>query len=339
MKRPIDFQREGGAQASVPDGKPIVRMFVFADRLFFMTESSIFAAKLADEVDPERINHAIPQVIQQEELAYGASDELIRGTISITDELLRSGTAHLPDGFDVVRCQALALQTAHELAAINDEIRWLQSKQDEVKQGLATGRWNRAFIPRTLNLKGRSEQAIAHARQAALNIIAVAELFYPRARANIPWRGALEGALHRHLSADDPFLTGFAEIADGLESAIQHRNAAVHPDRVKWARYLDHELSANDKVIAPTIEIQHPDWSLDRTDLIQYFEMRLNELVWAYQLVLATCCDRNVRNFGPFITHVVQLPADNDEDSRFQWVTKIRESEQLMSELGDDAKT
>lgn len=339
MKRPIDLQRDGGAQASVPDGQPIIRMFVFADRLFLMTASSIFAAKLADEVDPDRLNNAIPQVVQQEELSYGASDELIQGTVSITDELLRNGAPHLPDGFDVAKCQTLGLQTAHELAAINDEIRWLHSKQEEIDQGFAAGRWNRAFIPRTQNLRGRSDQAIAHARQAALNIIAVAELFYPKARPNLPWRAALDGALRKHLSADDPFLPTFVEIADDIEGIIQHRNAAVHPDQVKWVRYLDHELSANDKIIAPTIEVRHPDWPLDRTDLIQYLEIRLNQLVSAYQLVLATCCDRNVRNFGPFITYVAQRPPDSESDAHFHWVTQIREGEQFPPVAGDDVET
>lgn len=337
MKRPIDLQREGGAQASVPDGKPIIRMFVFADRLFFMTPSSIFAAKLADEIDPERLNSAIPQVVQQEELAYGADDDLVRGTVSITDELLKNGAPHLPEGFDIARSQALALETAQELAAISDEIRWLHSKQEEVNEGLAAGRWNRAFIPRTQNLRGRTEQALSHARQAALNIIAIGELFYPRARPNLPWRAALEGALHRHLPADDPFLATFGEIADDLESAIQHRNAAVHPDKMKWVRCLDHELSPNDKVLAPTIEIMHPAWAVDRTDVCQYLEVRLGELIAAYELVLAICCDRNVRNFGPFVTFVAQRPPDSEADARFHWVTQVREGEQFPPEAGNNA--
>lgn len=324
MKRPIDVRRDGPASSSVPDGKPIVRMFVFDDRLFLMTESSIFRAKMADEIDPERLNAAIPQVVQQEELHYGSSEDLVRSTVSLTAELLRDKT-HLPDGFQLVPGQRLALETAHELAAIRDEILALQARQLEAEAGLSSGHWSRGFIPRTQNLKGRAEQAIAHARQAALNVISLAELFYPKARPNLQWRPTLETALRRGLAADDPFIEAFREIADHLEQMIIHRNAAVHPDESKSIRLWDYELSPEDQVVAPTIEVVHPVWPCDRTDLVRYLEIRLDRLMAAYETMLSVCCDRNARQFGPVESYV--MPTKDEMDARFRWVSRIRESE------------
>jgi hypothetical protein len=305
-------------------------MFVFDDRLFLMTESSIFRAKMADEIDPDRLNAAIPQVVQQEELHYGASEDLVRSTVSLTAELLRNGT-HLPEGFPLLIGQRLSLETAHELAAIRDEILALQSRQMEVAAGIASGQWSRAVIPRTQNLKGRAEQAIAHARQAALNIISLAELFYPKARPNLQWRPTLEAALRRNLAADDAFIDAFSELADHLEAMLLHRNAAVHPDETKSVRLWDYELSPEDRIVAPTIEVVHQTWSCPRTDLTRYLELRLDRLMAAYETVLSVCCDRNARDFGPVHSYVMSTGGKGD--SRFRWVSHIREGEAVPDGL------
>lgn len=328
MKRPIDIRRDGPGSASVPDGKPIIRMFISDDRLFLVTATSVFQARMADEVDPGRLNGAIPQVVQHEELAYGAQDELVRATISATGELLRNET-HLPRGFNLGAGQRLAIETAHELAAISDEIAWLRDRQKEVDDGLAAGRWNRAFIPRTQNLKGRSDQAISHARQSALNVISLAELFYPKARPNLPWRTSLQAAMVEHLADDDPFLGAFEAIADDLEAMLLHRNAAVHPDDAKWVRYWDYELSVADEIIAPTLEIVHPLHPVARTDLVRFLEVQLEKLIQAYATMLSTCCDRNVRQFGPFQTNVSLTDPQGAADSPYCWVTRLREGETL----------
>lgn len=324
MKRPIDRRRDGPGSASVPDGKPIVRMFVADDRLFLVTASSVFHARMADEVDPERLNIAIPQVVQHEEIAYGAADELVRVTICATAELLRDAT-HLPRGFDLAAGQRLAIETAHELAAINDGITWLRTRQQEVDDGLVAGRWNRAFIPRTQNLKGRADQAIAHVRQAAFNVISLAELFYPKARPNLPWRQSLRAGLVANLPEDDAFIETFDAIADDVESMLLHRNAAVHPDDTKRVRYWDHELSPADEILAPTIEIVHPRWPVQRTDLVRFLEIRLDMLIQAYATMLSGCCDRNAEQFGPFQTNVGLTDPESDADSPFRWVTRVRE--------------
>lgn len=326
MKRLIDKRREGPGSASVPDGKPIVRMLVLDDRLFLITATSVFQAQMADEIDPERMNAAIPQVVQHEELAYGTSDKFVRSTLSATGELLRDGT-HLPQGFNLAAGQRLAIETARELAAISDEIAWLKGHQKEIDDGLAAGRWNRAFIPRTQNLKGRCDQGIAHLRQSALNLISLAELFYPKARQNLPWRQSLEGALNAHLAPGDAFLAVFQEIADDLEAMIHHRNAAVHPDNTKWVRYRDYELSAADEIVAPTLEVIHPLAPVARRDLTQFLQTQFEKLVEAYGTVLSVCCDRNARQLGPFETNVALTDPKSEADSPFRWVTRVRDGE------------
>lgn len=281
---------------------------------------------MADEVDPERLNAAIPQVVQQEEIHYGSSEDFIRATVSLTAELVPNGT-HLPEDFSIANCQRVALETAHELAAIKDEIQSLNAWQNEVDAGLSAGRWNRAFIPRTQNLKGRAEQAIAHIRQVALNIIFVAELFYPRPRLNLQWRPTLEAALNKNLDPQDAFIGAFSEIADHLEAMIHHRNAAVHPDNIKSLRLWDYELSPQDEIIAPTIEIRHPQWPVGRTDLAQYLEVRLDRLISAYETILSVFCDRNARQFGPI--HSCVMPTQGEADARFRWVSQISEGDVL----------
>ena len=79
-KRPIDVLRDSGKSMQVGgdgDDSAIPEMIPIGDTLYMIKERSIYAVQLADQIDPDRTNAAIPDT-QQQILSIGARAPDIR---------------------------------------------------------------------------------------------------------------------------------------------------------------------------------------------------------------------------------------------------------------------
>jgi hypothetical protein len=79
-KRPIDRIRDFGGSFEVgtpEDNSPIVLMEEIDDSLYIIQKKSIYAVKIADQIDPQRLNPRLPHNIQQRILPIGTESELV----------------------------------------------------------------------------------------------------------------------------------------------------------------------------------------------------------------------------------------------------------------------
>ena len=75
-QRPIDRLRDGGGSLTVntpDDDTPIREMISTGDRLLVVKDKGVYEVTLADRIDPERTNPAVPNTIQKI-LPFGAAD-------------------------------------------------------------------------------------------------------------------------------------------------------------------------------------------------------------------------------------------------------------------------
>jgi hypothetical protein len=82
-KRPIDALRDSAKSMQVGedgDDDAISEMFPIGAALHFIKQKSIYAIELADQIDPERTNPAIPDT-QRKFLSIGASDPVVARTL------------------------------------------------------------------------------------------------------------------------------------------------------------------------------------------------------------------------------------------------------------------
>ena len=185
-RRPIDHMREGGGQAAIaPEFGKIVAIMPAEHRIYLIAERGVSSGVMADQIDPDRQNPSIPQIVQRQELTYGADTPFIQNTLCVAVALLNS--THLPEGFPKEGGLMLAFNVAQEVAAVVDIVAELRQYGALTLAKMTRGEVTRAHLPRTPNLKGRVEQAIGHLRKVQLEIQRMSGLFYPRAAPNVPW--------------------------------------------------------------------------------------------------------------------------------------------------------
>lgn len=321
--------RDSGGHAEIGgDTGAIVRMVTMENehRLYFVTERGFASMQMADQIDPERLNPNIPQVVQRMEFNYGADTPFMQRSFCIGAELFEQ--VHLPEGVSRDRSLAIALSVAYEFAAVADTVKELATNETEIRARLARGEIRMDSIPRTPNLKGRVEQAIHHLRAVQVAITRLADLFYPRRPPNAPFNTSLMAAVRAGHADDVAMIESFRAGLTVLDRIANYRNAVIHAaDGDKRLTCSDYELRADGSLLAPTVEIEHPQTPVARIDAVHFLDQQLEDLSATFEMFVVMLCDRNARDMGVgLLSYVVAMPQGQLRDgSRFQWNSVWRE--------------
>lgn len=304
LNRPIDRMREGGGQANIPVAfGNIVAMITTEHRLYLIAERGVSSGVFADQIDPKRQNAEIPQIVQREELTYGADTPFIQKTLCTAAALLNP--THLPADFPREEAWMLTLKIAQDAGAVAETVVELKKREIDTRSRMARGEITRHHLPSTPNLKGRTEQAIGQLRSIQISIIKLANFFYPKETSKAPWLDSVQAGFNK----EDIFHEQLNIIVMILDEIAVCRNAMIHGDDTKSLHIHDYDLRADGAFIAPTLEVVHPQKPLSRRDIVQYIDSMKDRLVDVFAIFLSIFCDRNVRSISPmFETHVAELP-------------------------------
>lgn len=325
-RRLIDKIRESGGRGEVPPGFGNIVATTTADhQVYFIAEKGVSSGVMADRIDPERTNPDIPKLVQREELPYGATTPFVQRTFGAGAELL--DLTYLPEGFPRERALMIALAAAKDLAAVADTVAELRASEADVRARMDRGEITKALLPRTPNLQGRTEQAIAHLRSVQTGLIELATIFYPKARRNSIWAESVRSGLR----SDDPLLERIDDIVAALDVIANCRNAMIHPDAEKGVQITDYDLQADGAFVAPTVEVRHPETPVPRCDVAQFLDVQIDVLAEIFETFLGAFCDRSPRRFeGVFVSRVVQVPDGGLRNaSRLYWEAWLKKGVKL----------
>src|ERR1700690_3177603 len=126
--RLVDQLRDSAASMDIgaPEEGVIKEMFGLQGRMILVLERAIYAVQLADAIDPDRSNIAIPNT-QQRLFCRGAQDPLVAKTLLTARTLFKK--LHLGQDFDEIRGVELALELLKDLAAMADVGEMLEKAQ------------------------------------------------------------------------------------------------------------------------------------------------------------------------------------------------------------------
>ena len=181
--RRVDRIRDGGGKSQIaPEHGNIVCMKSIGDRLYLLAQRGVVSGEMADSIDPERTNEAIPPFVQRTELSYGVDHTFIQQTLCVAFQLLDH--TYLPDTVDEDEARAHALDAAIALAAIIDVADEMQAHQDRTRAQLRAGSIDVGHLPRTANLRGKMHGCISHLREVETSLARLTLMFHPKAVPN-----------------------------------------------------------------------------------------------------------------------------------------------------------
>jgi hypothetical protein len=179
MKTPLPSRDLGGMFTidNPDDGTPIKKMFALNDSLLLISEKCTYRIQVADQIDPDRKNPALPPNIQQKLFDYGTNSELVCRTLLQAQVMFRKEFQSV----DIDRAMQLSFDALSDLVSVHETAQAFKSAQQAAIE--KTERLERQDMSRTIpavgNVRGYCKSFAQKADHFASALLEIIRLFYP----------------------------------------------------------------------------------------------------------------------------------------------------------------
>jgi len=291
------------------DATPIKKMFVLNDGLLLISEKSTYRLQMADQIDPDRKNPALPPNFQQKLFEYGTNSELLCRTLLQAEVMFRKEFQSV----DIDRAMQLSFDALGDLVSMHETAQAFKSaEQVAIEKNERLERQDTSqTIPSVGNVRSYCKTFAQKADHFAFSLLAIVRLFYPEKAKN--WDDFYELVKSR-FGESDPFYKMLELTTPCLQFIRDARNCLEHP-HLKGVETRDFELQPDGAIAFPSIEINFKKSARDRCAISSFMEETTKELLVSFEMIIVHMCSKNIQPLGPFSMSIGLL----SEDQRKAW--------------------
>jgi hypothetical protein len=310
-RRPIDLLRDSALQMDVGaenDRSPIREMCVIGGSMHVIKDQGIYRIQLADEIDPQRTNPAIPNT-QQQVLSYGTDCTFVCQMLMTAKRLFDCKV--LGDAFDCARAIDLTFEALKDVVGMHEIRLGLVATLDAITASLpGLTPKNRALsVPTAGSVRELVETFIQKADHANCDLFDIAKLFYPDGIGK-RWFESLLALIKQKYGPDAPFTKFLTDALPFLKMIRNARNSIEHPKADQRIEIFDVTLLPNGQLRPPALEVIHPDTPQPVMAVVDFMAQSVEQLVETFELMLAFLCGHSVKPIVGLPVQVVRYPED-----------------------------
>lgn len=296
--------------------------------LYILGGNAIYRVQLADEIDPQRTNIALPNT-QQKVLSYGTEFPCVRQTLMTARRLFKDNV--LGPAFDYRGAINLSYEALQDLAAMHDILKDLRGRFDKITEevnNLAV-KQRSMTVPTMGGVRILTETFLQKADHVAIDLFNIAKLFYgddigPR------WFESLRGLISKKHGDDDPFSQFLNAAVPFLKFVRNARNAIEHPDKTKSVKVTDISLLSSGELGPPCAEVIHPETPQASVPLLALMEHIADQLATAFEVMLAHLCGANVQPFAGLPLGIIEYDETQQEAFKCRYGYGTRMGDQIV---------
>ena len=308
-KSPIDIKRDSGGMVNIgtPEDGAVGKMVEIDGSLYIIKEKSIYALQTADQIDPDRTNIALPNVIPRPVLTEGFDCELVGKTLLTAATLFNKGK-FLPTTFEHGRALSLSFEVLKNMIAMRTEAEEFEAAQRKACERTASASSaGSPHFPSMGDVTNPCRAFMQQAFHAQGSLLAIVRLFYCDIE-KAPWDILFERVKGHYGESDDftqflvhavPFLKGVMNIRDCLD----HKN-------IKGVTIKDFAMQLNGKISVPTIEVDFRGTRQPPVTISEFMTYVLTNLMIAFELMIVYLCGKHYEAPAPFPIHI-GMPSEN----------------------------
>lgn len=327
--RPIDKVRNSAVKITLPpDTGGITDVGEINGALHMIGGSAIYRVQLADEIDPQRTNIAIPNT-HQKVLFYGTEFPYVRQTLMTARRLFSNNV--LGPAFDYKAGISLSFEALQDLAAMHDIRKDLRARFDKTAEDLKTlaVEQRSMTIPSMGNVRGETKAFLQKADHVAVALFNIAKLFYgdeigPR------WFASLHKLASEKCGETDGFTVFLKAALPFLQFIRNARNAVEHSDQTKSVKVTDISLLPSGELNPPSIEVIHPETPQPSVPLLALMEHIADQLATAFEVMLAHLCRANVQPFAGMPLGVIEYDENQQKAFKCRYGYASRMGDQII---------
>jgi hypothetical protein len=327
--RPIDKVRNSGLSITLPaDTGGITDMGEINGALHMIGGSAIYRVQIADEIDPERTNIAIPNT-HQKVLSYGTDFPYVRQTLMTARRLFSNQV--LGPAFDYKTGINLSFEALQDLAAMHDIRKDVRARFDKVAEDLKNlaVKQRSMTVPSMGDIRGETKAFLQKADHVAVALFNIAKLFYgdeigPR------WFASLHKLASEKYGDNDRFTKFLNAALPFLQFVRNARNAVEHPDQAKSVKVTDIALLPSGELNAPSVEVIYRETPQPSVPLLTLMEHIADQLATAFEVMLAHLCGANVQPFAGMPLGVIEYDKNQQKAFKCRYGYATRMGDQIV---------
>ncbi|WP_042301634.1 hypothetical protein [Paraburkholderia kururiensis] len=286
-----------------PDDKTSIRaMLSLGKFLYIVTEKCTYRVQMADQVDPDRNNPALPPVFQQKLFDVGTDSELLRRTFMQAKVLFRKEFLAI----DIEKAMELTLEALAELAALHETCESFAASEqaaiDKVKASPAKDRSQ--TVPAIGGVQSLCKTFAQKADHFVVKLMDIVRLFFPEQKGK-NWDD-LRSLAKRLYGEGDPFCKVLELAVPVLKLVRNTRDCLEH--HLPGATIRDFEPDPGGGIAPPTIEVDFRDSLLARCPITSFMEQVRAHLLDTFEMLVAHMSAKYMKPFAGMPMSVGLLP-------------------------------
>jgi hypothetical protein len=266
-------------------------MITLGERMLLITDKCTYAMQLADQIDPDRTNPALPHIFQQKLFDHGADSELLCHSFLQAWRLFRKGF----QAIDIEHALNLSFDALSELLSMQETTQTFRAEEKSAIDRTQTAQREDGSlaVPAVGNVRMHCKTFAQKADHCAGALLAIVRLFYPDVK---NWDELFDGLKKSH-GEDDQFCkfmeaaVPFLQLVRNTRDCLDHRNAIGVTTR-------DFEPQADGQIGVPSIEVKFRKSKLERCPISAFMEATTKNLLTAFEMVIVNMCAKNVQRFA-----------------------------------------
>jgi hypothetical protein len=286
------------------DGTPIKEMLPLGKYLYVITEKCSYRVQMADQVDPERKNTALPPVFQQKLFELGTDSELLRRTLIQARVLFRKEFLCI----DRDKAIELTLEALAELAALHEVCEnFASSEQAAINKLEASPSKDRSqTVPSAGNVQTQCKAFAQKADHFAVKLMEIVRLFYLEQKGK-NWDDLQAMAKSRY-GDSDPFCQVMNIAVPVLKLVRNTRDCLEH--HLPGVGVRDFEPEHDGRIAVPTIEVNFRGSSLERTSISSFMSHVAKHLLDTFEMLVVHMSSKHMKPFAGMPMEVGPVPED-----------------------------
>jgi hypothetical protein len=292
------------------DGTPITQTFKLGDGLLMITEKCTYRMQVADQIDPERKNPALPPNFQQKLFDHGTKSDLLCRTLLHAKVMFRKEFQSI----DINRAMQYAFDALSDLISMADTAQTFKAAEQTAIEKAATLERKDASqtIPAVGNVRGHCKTFMQKADHFAGSLLGIVRLFYPELKKKA-WSDLNELVRARYGETDNFFKV--SELTTPLLQLVRNARDCLEHGNLKGVETKDFEPQSDGTIALPTIEIDFRKSTHDRCPISWFMHETMKALLDSFEMIVVHACSKNVQAFAGMPMTIAPL----DENYRKAW--------------------
>jgi hypothetical protein len=287
------------------DGTPAKGFFKLGEELLLIiTEKCTYRLQVADQIDPDRTNPALPLHFQQKLFDHGTNSDLLCRTLLHAKVLFRKEF----QAIDVEQAKQLSFDAFSDLVAMQGAAEAFQlAEQAEIRRVKALDQNDGSqALPAVGNVRGHCKSFMQKADHCGGSLLSIVSLFYSEMK-NKGWEQFHELVESRY-GKDDNFFK-VSEITNPTLLLVRNaRNCLEHPANAARVKTEDFKPQPDGTIASPSIAVDFRGSHQDLCPVSWFMSQVTTALVDAFEMITVHMCSKSMQSFAGFPMIIQPIP-------------------------------